>query len=81
MGEVPKEGVGKGGWVHEKNRLKSDRYHCNQDRERNPMVEVPNKGVNGTTILFFFFYSYGVILRFEYFCSFRMPKFLTVKNV
>jgi hypothetical protein len=48
MGEVPKEGFRKGGWVHRKNRLKSDRYHYNQDRERNQIVEVPNKGVSGT---------------------------------
>jgi hypothetical protein len=28
-----------------KNRLKNDRYHGNQDKERNPMGEVPNEVV------------------------------------
>jgi hypothetical protein len=43
------------------------------------MIYVSNKGVGGTTILFF--YSYIVILQFEYFYNFKMPKFITVKNV
>jgi hypothetical protein len=42
---VENKGVGKGGRVHGKNRLKNDRYHDNQDKERNPMGEVPNEGV------------------------------------
>jgi hypothetical protein len=41
---VENKGVGKGVWVHGKNRLKSDRYHCDHDKERNPMGEVPNEG-------------------------------------
>jgi hypothetical protein len=35
----------RGGQVHEKNRLKNDMNHGNQDKERNPMGEVPNEGV------------------------------------
>jgi hypothetical protein len=33
-------------------RLKNDRYHDDQGEEMNPMGYVPNKGTNGTTILF-----------------------------
>jgi len=42
---VTNKGVEKGGRVHQKNRLKNDRYHENNDKERNPMGEVPNEGV------------------------------------
>jgi hypothetical protein len=52
MGEVTNEGVGKGGQVHKKIRIKNDRYQYNQYKERNPMVEVLNKGASGTSILF-----------------------------
>jgi hypothetical protein len=44
----------KGGWVHRKKRLRSDRYHDDQSEERNPMGYVTNKDVGGTTVLFFF---------------------------
>jgi hypothetical protein len=42
---VENKGVEKGSWVHRKNRNKNDRYHDNQDKERNPMGEVLEESV------------------------------------
>jgi hypothetical protein len=52
MGEVENRGVEKGVGSMKKY-LENERYHYDQGEERNPMGQVYNKGVGGTTILFF----------------------------
>jgi len=50
MGYVANKGFGKGVGSTKK-KVKNDRYHGDQGKERNPMGYVSNKGVGRTTIL------------------------------
>jgi hypothetical protein len=53
---------------------------CDQGEEMNPMEYVSNNGEKNSRLFFFFFYTCGVILRSDEYCSDEIPKCLTSKK-
>jgi hypothetical protein len=54
-------------------------YEFDKGEEMNPMEQVSNNGEK-ISRLFFIFYTCGVILRYEEYCSDKIPKCLTRKK-